>query len=156
MMYIGLGTLQTVYCILCKGAIILAMSAPIILINNNNSSKLFLDRQVSLYALHSDTLRQSQVWINEEGSVCENSGETEFRMWKRWNAHSSSSLSKNKAFRLSHGTFTRMNAVWECECHFWVMMPLPCWTFYLWILDALPVSSLRRVPSTLIFWVYLR
>ena len=36
-MYIGLGTLQTAYCILCKGAIILATSAPIILINNNNS-----------------------------------------------------------------------------------------------------------------------
>ena len=82
-------------------------------------------------------LRQSQVWMNEEGA-------TESRMWKRWNAHSSSSLSKNKAFRLSHGTFTRMNAVWECECHFWVMMPLPCWTFYLWILDALPVPSLDK------------
>src|SRR6218665_1538722 len=41
-MYIGLGTLQTVYCILCKGAIILAMSAPTILINNNNNRKIIL------------------------------------------------------------------------------------------------------------------
>src|SRR6218665_2251224 len=36
-MYIGLGTLQTVYCILCNRSIILAMSTPIILINNNNT-----------------------------------------------------------------------------------------------------------------------
>jgi len=70
----------------------------------NNSIKLLLDRQVSLYALHSDTLRQSQVWINEEGSTCENLGETESGMWKRRNGHSSSSLSKNMGFRLWHGT----------------------------------------------------
>jgi len=84
---------------------------------------------VALYALHSDTLCQSQVWINEEGAICGNAGETDYPMWKRWTVHSSSSLSKNNAFRVLHipvqsleneevalfsVIFTRIYALCEC------------------------------------------
>src|SRR6218665_1256235 len=95
----------------------------------NNSINLRLDRYVALYALHSDTLCQSQVWINEEGAICGNAGETDSPMWKRWTVHSSSSLSKNNAFRvfqmpvqcleneevaLFSVIFTRIYALCEC------------------------------------------
>ena len=67
-MYIGLGTLQTVYCTLCKGAIILAMSAPIILINNNKTSTYRSATLVVIFALQNVTWCQSQAWINERVS----------------------------------------------------------------------------------------